>query len=331
MLDGTPTVPGDLVSVVVPGGLTEGKAIKIAFDAAVEPSATMLLVPGEAIGVEKIAPRGDAYVLALGDFLPAQNWVPIKTGSTAGTDWLASGNDKIEISVEKVERTRQAIVSTGPRSFEDIFGAPPAELNARPVEDGETFDPQNTLMVMPGDNVSANWPESAGARPEAFDFGDAAPRPAPLGGVSFSVAVVSTPNAKVVGNSTNPLSHIDTDELLQRDVVQNLLAEAGCGEGTDFQIEAGPERVTPDGGPETTTLLGHEGEIESYIGVLGSSAAGWGVGLHVVRADGDDHVIVVGLHRHPLGEPAQAMETLRESSALVEARKLVAETAAQLQ
>jgi len=331
MVDSTPSVAGRNVSLVTPGA-AEGKVeIKIAMRDDLDTA--MLIVPGEAIDVDEIAPNGEAYVLGVGEVLPAQNWVPNSGDGTASKDWLASGTniEKIEISVEKVERAKSVIVPTGPRSFEDIFGAEPSTFSARQVDDGETFDPADTLMVMPGDNVSRNWPESAGEPPESLDFRSALPRPAPMGGVSFGVAVLSTPNAKVQGNSVNPLSYVDTDDLLQRDAVQSLLKEAGFGEGTAFSIDVGPERVSPQDGPETATLLGNETEIESYVGVLGGDAEGWGVGLHVVRGDGEDHVIVVGLHRHPIGPVDGAIGVLRESDAIVEARKLVAETAAQLQ
>jgi len=332
MLDGAPSVAGRNVSLVTPGAADGNVEIKIAMRDHLDTA--MLIVPGEAIDIDEIAPSGEAYVLSLGDVLPTQSWIP-SGGGTAGSDWLARGGDvdvsELELVVEKVERARRVVVPTGPRRFEEIFGAEPSTFSARQVDNGETFDPANTLMVMPGDNVSSNWPESAGEPPESLDFRSALPRPAPMGGVSFGVAVLSTPNAKVQGNSVNPLSYVDTDDLLQRDAVQNVLKEAGFGEGTAFTVDIGPERISPQDGPSTATLLGNETEIESYVGVLGGDAEGWGVGLHVVRGDGNDHVIVVGLHRHPIGPVDGAIDVLRESNAIVEARKLVAETAAQLQ
>ena len=337
MFEGTPTVDARNVSLVAPGGSPDGKVeIKIAF--ATDIGGSMLLVPGEALGVEEIVPLGDAYVLDLASVLPAQNWVPDDDEDTvpsAGTAWLAGGGDvnveELELAVEKVERTRSVVVTTGPRSFADIFGVEPAALSARPVESGESFAPKDVLAVMPGDNVSANWPEDAQPLREQLSFADAVPRPAPMGGVSFGVAVLSTPNANVADNATNPLSYIDTDQLLERDAVQNLLAQIGFEESTSIRLEAGPERVRPSEGPQQATLLGTETDIESYIGVLGGGVEGWGIGVHLVRADTEDHVIVVGMHRHPLGSSAGAMDVLRESSELVEARRLVAETAAQLQ
>mgnify|MGYP000123809884 CR=1 FL=1 len=335
MLDGAPTVDARNVSLVTPGAADGKVEIKIAMREGLDDS--MVLVPGDAIDVDEIAPLGDAYVLDLRDVLPAQSWIPL-TGdggaATAGRDWLAREGDvnveELELAVEKIERARSVVVPTGPRRFEEIFGAEPSVFSARPVEDGETFEPADVLVVMPGDNVTSNWPADAPEQPADVDFRSALPRPAPMGGVSFGVAVLSTPNAKVSGNSANPLSYVDTDDLLRRDAVQNLLKEAGFGEGTAFTVEVGPERVSPQDGPSTATLLGNEADIESYVGILGGDAEGWGVGLHVVRGDGEDHVIVVGLHRHPIGPVDGAIDVLRESDTIVEARKLVAETAGQL-
>ena len=333
MLEGEPTVDGRQVSLVAAAGKNLGKVeIKIAARYGFDDS--LLLVPGTALDVDEIVPLGGAFVFPVGGVLPAENWVPVADDggtATAGGDWLARGTDieKIEISVEKVERVQRIVVPTGPRPFEDVFGAEPAAFSGRPVEDGEGFAPEDVLVVMPGDNVSSNWPAS-NEPPTELDVREARPRPAPMAGVSFGVAVLSTPNAEVLGNSANPLTEIDTEALLRDDAVGELLERAGFGEGTAIEVAVGPERVTPTEGPTTTTLVGTETEIESFVGILGGDAEGWGVGLHVVRGGSDDHVIVVGLHRHPLGPVDGGVEVLRESDAIVEARKLVAETAAQL-
>jgi hypothetical protein len=334
MLDGEPTVDGENVSLVAAACCAKVE-IKLAARHGFDES--MLLVPGEALGVETIVPLDEAFVLSLADCLPAQNWVPVTDGDgpiTAGGDWLARGSaiEKIELSVEKVERARRVIVPTGPRPFEEIFGADPSEVSARPVEDSERFDPEDVLMVMPGDNVSSNWPEDAGTPPAELDVREARPRPAPMGGVSFGVAVLSTPTAEVLGNAVNPLAAASTEALLEHDAVGRLLEQAGFGEGTAIEVVVGPERVTPQEGPPTATLLGTDTDIESFVGMLGGDAEGWGVGVHVVSGDGDgdDHLIVVGLHRHPLGPVDDGIDILRESDAIVEARKLVAETAAEL-
>lgn len=336
VFEGAPTAPGDLVSVVVPSGVA-GREIKITWDVSVPLSKTIVLVPGEAIDADELTVSSDASVgidrvVDLADLLPAQSWVPNGDGGSPGQGWLTTQAEieKIEIAVEKVERGRQALVSTGERPWSEVFGVAKADVSGRAPDPAETFDPTHSLVALTGDALAAAWPERVTEPPESFDFHGAAPRPAPMGGVSFGLAVLSTPSAKVAGKSANPLAHISTSDLFDRKETQNLLSQAGFGEDVSLELAAGPEQVTPTDGPATTTLLGTEADIESFVGILGGDAAGWGIGLHVVRADVEDNVIVVGLHRHAVGTGEGAMDRLRQDDAIVQARTLVAETARQL-
>ncbi|WP_276257961.1 DUF6517 family protein [Haloglomus litoreum] len=337
MFEGSPGADGGLVSLAVPGGAADGKVeIKIAAAMRSDPDGTMVLVPGEAIDADELVPARDGpvgvdRVVPVAEFLPDESWVPTDEGGGPGQRWLAPGKSlaKVEIKIAFTggEEPRKALVSTGQRTWAEVFGDddPPG----RPLEDGETFDPSSVLVAAPGDALVGAWPEGD-SPPERFEFRDTVPQPAPMGGVSFGVAVLSTPTAEVAGQSANPLADIEAETLLQREETQRLLQEAGFGEGTELELVEGPERVRPDEGPQTATLLDTETEIESFVGVLGGDAEGWGVGLHLVRADADDTVVVVGLHRHPIGPVEGALEVLTESGTLVEARRLLAETAAQL-
>lgn len=325
---GTPTVPGDLVSVVVPSG---GRNIKIEIS---KVEHTMVLVPGEALGDRPIELADDGgRVVGLSELLPDGSWTPTESDGGPGSGWLTSraATEKIEISVEKVERAKLAPVSTGSSGWGEAFGLEEAKLPGRDPEPDETFEPGRTLLALTGRALVESWPEDDPPVPSGrLDFGDAVPTPAPMGGVTFSMAVLSTPTASVAGKSANPLTEVDTTKLLRREEAKQLLTRAGISDVDGLAWAAGPEPVEPGEGPTTVTLLGTETEIESFVGVVEGDAGPWGVGVHFVRADADDHVIVVGVHRRAVGSADGTVAALREGNDLVEARKLLAETVRQL-
>lgn len=326
---GTPTVPGDMVSVVVPAG---SRAIKIAISTIEH---AMVLVPGEALGDGPItlAEGSGDRVVGITELLPDGSWTPTESGGGPSSDWLTSraAIEKVEISVEKVERAKSVHVSTGSSGWGEAFGLEKGELRGRDPDPDETFEPEQTLLVLTGEALLESWPDDGPPVPSGrLDFGDAVPTPAPMGGVSFSVAVLSTPTASVAGKSANPLTQVDTSDLLEREEAKRLLSRAGISDVDNLAWAAGPEPVDPGEGPETVTLLGTETDIESFVGVVEGESGPWGVGVHLARADDDDHVVVVGVHRRAVGSADGTVAALREGSDLVEARKLLAETVAQL-
>ncbi|MGM0590741.1 MAG: DUF6517 family protein [Halobacteriota archaeon] len=336
LFEGAPTAPGDLVSVVVPAGT---RSIKIESPSIEQ---TMILAPGEAFGEKPLEPAQGAAVgvdrvVGLNDLLPDQSWAPnaVKIGHLPGSGWLTerARHEKIEISVEKVERAKVAPVSTGSDAWGDAFGDVDADLPGRRLEPGEAFGPAETLVAMTGTALLEGWPDDGPPKswPKTLDFDDAVPAPAPMGGVTFGVGILSTPSASVGGESLNPLSRLATLDLLQQDEARKLLARAGITDVDEAEWTEGPDPISPADGPSTVTLLGTETEIESFVGVVTGDAGPWGVGVHVVRIDEDDHVIVAGVHRRVVGSAEDTMAALRQGDDVVEARKLLVETVGQLE
>lgn len=341
VVEGAPSVPGDLVSLLVPGGTSDEKVEREGV------KGSMALVPGEAFGDAAIAPArrggGDGEpafdrVVDLTALLPEGSWTPGRSedASGPGEGWLtpSAAAAGIEISVEKVERAGLAPVATGSGGWEGAFGSARAGASppGRPVRGDETFEPGRTLLAVTGDALLETWPDDVPMPPatDRLELGDAVPVPAPLGGVTFGVAVLSTPSVSVAGRSANPLVEVGTSELLRSEAARDLLVRAGITDAETISWRDGPERVDLDD-PSTATVLGTEAPFESFVGVVDGEAGPWGVGVHVVRADADDHVIVAGVHRRAVGSGGAIMAALREGRDLREARRLLAETAARLQ
>lgn len=339
VVEGAPSVPADLVSVVVPGGtrLEAGTTTR---------GEVMLIVPGPAIGDEAFAAAEGVSVennrvIDLREMLPAASWTAVASDDgdgAPGSSWLTqrATEEKIEISVEKVERAKAMWVPTGTEPWGVVFGLEDVAPPGRHTEDGETFDPERTMLALTHRALVETWPGDGppAAVEDGVDLEREVPVAAPLGGVTFGVGVLSTPQASVAGESVNPLADLETPDLLDRAVARRTLARAGVSDADVLEWTAGPRPTDPAGGPSTAVLLGQETAVESFVGVAAGESTPWGVGVHVARVDADDHVVVAGVHRRALGSAqpdADTMAALRGGADLVEARRLFVETVAELE
>jgi len=241
-------------------------------------------------------------------------------GAVAATPDPAGGGDAVESLV--AAETRVVLFGTG-ESPAESFG----ETDAfEPVEEGTALETENTVFVMPGDRVI---PDEAIPKADLFDAGVAAP----LSGATFTMSVLSTPDASVLGQSANPLVGLDTDALLEREETQRLLDRAGVTDADSIEWLAGPTRIDVDGG--NVSLLGEASAsgVESFAAVLSGAAGPWLVFAHVVRVTTDDHVVVLGLHRRAIGTPEGAgdLAALGETASVQYGRELVRQAVERLE
>lgn len=336
-LAGAPSVAGDGMSVVVPAG---ARSIKIDF---VAPSDLLVLVPGRSMdpgaGNDVVYDPGGgndvvdaAYATDATTFFPGGGRaIKIADMGEPTTEdvlaWLTPGSKPVgEFSMEDAT----VVAFTGEQSPADLFGDE-SESAFRRVEPGEAFQKGNTLFVMPGDRVIGKDEKSL--QPERlFDAGIAAP----LSGATFTMTVLSTPDASVLGQSANPLVDMDTDAILERDETQQLLKRAGVTDADAVKWLAGPVQIDA-GGSESVSVFGKEAEsgIETYGAVVSGADGPWQIVAHVVRVTTEDHVLVVGVHRRPVGTPnggeMDEPATLADTRAVENGRELMRAAVERLQ
>ena len=170
--------------------------------------------------------------------------------------------------------------------------------------------------------------------------------PAPTGGATFGLGVLSTPAAKIAGQSVNPVAGMSFEELLTSGQAFHLIGPNRLPKTDEVEWLTGPTPVAdvPDGtafvadSPDGTTILDQEADLKSFLGVVSGEDGPWGVGVHVARVEherdgGIDVVVAAGTHRWPVAS-ADAMDRLRDpdderftgilGSIIVEARTLTA-------
>lgn len=153
-----------------------------------------------------------------------------------------------------------------------------------PTPRGTVFNPEN------GTN-GAYYPLPAG---ELFNQGVA-----PTGGATYGMGVLSTPAAKVAGQSLNPIHGVDFGTLLTSDEARGLLREAGVTHAGDVEWLSGPEAVAV-GGQSPFTLLGEDAEQGTFVGVVSGEHGPWSVVANLARVVAEDLVVAVGIQRRPL-------------------------------
>jgi hypothetical protein len=337
-----PTVRGDDLTVVAPAGLRTG------FGKAMDKvgKAALIVGPGGSTdedAVEVAASRDDGgggvFVTEAKRFFPAgaAGTASDKTANFDKTasftpglgEWLDPGATAIKLEDPGLPEDSDVLLFTGEYTPEEIFGTPAEESPLTPVDAGATFETANTVFAAPAgvafDGGDATTPVRA-----VFDAGS----PAPLYGVTFGMGVLSTPDEQVAGESVSPLSGTDTLELLQREEAQTLLERAGVTDAEDVQWLAGPERVAIEDDLEVA-VFGESPDdpgLESFAGVVSGDEGPWRVGVHVVRATPDDHLVVAGTHRWPTLSAEDAGTVVEEPPvSMARARELLAEAAGRLE
>jgi hypothetical protein len=250
------------------------------------------------------------YMVPVRDFLPPErpDW-PFQETQTPFDDillqWVPGASGSGGVGGDGV-----AVIPTGERSFQDVFGRSPEAFDARRAE-GDLdayYEEGNMLLAVPGDVFTGGQSpftseefDREGDR--IFDEG----RPAPLGGATYGLGILSTPRAEVGGEAQNPFATEGLGTLLESEAAADMLRQSGLTDAANPRWLAGPEdvgeRFRPDA--EGVAYLGEEPELRTFAGVINSAddtPVNWDVGLHLARVQhGDDAVMAVGGHRTPSG------------------------------
>lgn len=215
---------------------------------------------------------------------------------------------------------------------------------AERVDSGQSVDTANTVFAGPGDLLFPSDVSDDHPRPVNFDVYDRGVA-LPLGGGTFALGALATPNAQVGGQSANPLVGMGTEQLLQQRPTREVLAQAGLTDAEAVEWLAGPRAIS-SGGEVSTTLLGTETAVERFLGVVSSEDGPFGVSVKTARVTPDDHVVAASVLRRPVGTAEGGMAAVEGSGwgmvsassgsedgqqLNVQAREFTAETMARLE
>jgi hypothetical protein len=315
-------MPGDNVTFVVPAGARRPDSERI------DTKDILVVVPGRAVetGDRGATAPANTFETDAESFFPGGRLLVKIEMKKPGDDdvraWFPGGGDAVEALVAaETSVVLFGSEESGPGSFGEETDA------FEPIEEGTALETANTVFVMPGDRVI---PDESLPKADLFDAGVAAP----LSGATFTMSVLSTPDASVLGQSANPLVGLDTDALLEREETQRLLDRAGVTDADSVEWLAGPTRIEGGGGGGgRISLLGEASDIESFAAVISGAAGPWLLFAHVVRVTTEDHVVVLGLHRRAIGTPEGAgdLAALGETESVQYGRELVRQAAERLE
>lgn len=310
---GDTRVGGDRVTLVVPERARQDGEVGLADLMAVHHAA--------ALGVDELTSRGgNNYLMDLERVLPDGRFLPGPSGYEPDERWVA-GHEGHWLPDDT--SSLRCLVCLGERSPESLFGV--EEMPGGRLEDGETVDTEDTLLFVPAPKESPAPDPGVMEPAEVFDAG----YPTPVGGQSYGLAVIATPNAEIAGESVNPLAHLGLGELLTSGRARDVLVDAGLTDADEVEWLRGPERFASDAGggdlrsaglcpgsacarppsqvtwlsSEDVTVLGEEVGVEVYGGVVSGVEGPWAVAVHAAKAAVDDVVIVAAVHRRPAGTP----------------------------
>jgi hypothetical protein len=287
-LENVSSISGGYVSVLAPTGVRRGDQA--------DPNDVLVFLNSKGFDTETVSVRdGNVFEASAGEVFPSRPWLGDGDGGLT-TTWL---NGDVDGAFDK---STPLLLATGDRSLEEVFGEQARATGNNPFDTGNNpFDTGNNpfLVVAPGNVVFGDGSSHVRDVERLLD----ASRPAPLGGGTFGLGVLSTPNASVAGQSANPLVDVETKELLQREEAREMLKRAGVTDADEVEWLAGPKVAYREGkDPDfVTELLGSETAIESFTGVVSGREGPWWTGVHVARSSADDHVIAAGVQRAPLG------------------------------
>jgi hypothetical protein len=302
-VDSSSFLPGDSVGLVVPGGARDGESV--------DPTRTLALIPSttwvDRHGPMRVPDRHGPMRI------PSTNWMPDRHGplkeEIPPSLWIPSTN-----WVPEDPGSIGVVVETGEQSLEEVVGVSAEAVDAEPVESGAEFDPESTMIAhRPG----RTWADRHGPMRAETVFG--AGFPAPLGGATFGIGVLSTPTAEVGGEVQNPFASEDLETLLGGSRAKSLLRQAGLDRAEEVEWLAGPMEVTEeavtealgDDGAEVAdtwpelgslSVLETDAEARSFAGVVDGGEGPTAVGLHVARVRSDGNTVIAAVvHRTPAG------------------------------
>lgn len=289
-VEGDATVSGDEVILIIPE--------RARHDGEVRFEEVTALHHAEALGTDELTSRGgNNYLVEARQVIPDRGFDPRK-----GSDWTpderwVAGHEGHWLPDDPT--SLRCLVCLGERSPEAVFGV--KEMPGDRIEDGETIETADTLVFLPAPKEYPN-PDNWSQDPtEVFDAG----YPTPMGGHSYGLGVIATPNAEVLGESVNPVAQVGLEDLLTGDVARDFLGQVGFTDAEEVEWLRGPERIPGQawGTDDATSVLGEEVEVRSFGGILDSTRGPWAVAVHAGKATGDDVVIPLAFQRRPVGTP----------------------------
>ncbi|AZH24787.1 DUF6517 family protein [Haloplanus aerogenes] len=293
-LEGFGPVPGEQVSILAPAGIRG--------DGEVDPGDLLVLVPGSGSRSDEISVNeGSFYEGPVSSFFPYRTWLHQDTPFEPSERWWPKRYD----SSSMYEGEGKVLLAVGDQEPAEVFSAAdtgnnPFDTGNNPFNTGNNpFDTGNNpfLVGISGNRFVAITLGQPFVPAELFDAG----QPAPLGGATFGMGVLSTPNASVAGESANPLVGVETKALLQREETRRMLRRAGVTDADEVEWISGPTAVSDIQGEIEITLLEEKTQLESFQGVVSGENGPWWVAVHVARVTVDDYVVAAGVQRAPLG------------------------------
>jgi phage tail-like protein len=327
--DSTPTIDSDGVTLLVPEAVRsdagEGETALWFLSGPETGREEPLRIPDDA--------EGRMYWVAGEEFFHERGWMG---GSATDSDESAEGSVPGWRSARS--GNRRVLVITDGNAPEEQFGlagdTDERTIGFEPAVAGEAVPLASTMFVVVGRPTPTDGENGIQVDGTGVDSSDAlldAGRPAPLAGISYSLATLSTPDASVAGQSANPIVRMDTTELLQHDVAREVLRRAGVTDAESVEWLTAPRPTGGSSEAETSTLLGTETSLESFEGVVSGRNGPWLVGIHVARVTDRDHVVAAGVHRHPRGTAGGIQEITGWPSLISQGRGLTKETLERLE
>lgn len=288
-LESEPSVPAEQVSLVVPGSRRapgfDGHPV----------TGSDAIVLGSGLGGEgpPESVRGLNWLVDLQDLLPGAYWGPTDDPWTLAKRWLHVDNPYGARSGGDSDNTK-VVLALGDLSPEDVFGVPPSEMPGERIESGNSLDGINPMIFgMPAGLLNPPFTPLE----QVFEVGV----PAPLGGQSFGLGVLSTPTAEVADQSANPLAGMPFTDILTDERTRGLLDQAGLTDAASFEWSTGPKPVTAGRASTAVKLLDQEPELKSFAGTSPGEHGPWWVGVHMARVEHEgDIVIAAAGHRAPI-------------------------------
>lgn len=253
-VEGDTPVPGDRITLVVPE--------RARHDGEVRLGEVMALHHAEALGVGALTGRGgNNYLVDARQVLPDREFHPAGSSDWRPDERWVAGHEGHWLP-DDPSRLR-CLVCLGERSPADVFGV--EEMPGRRLDEGETVGTEDTLLLSPApkENPVPDW--GSGEPREIFDAG----YPTPVGGPTYVLGVVATPNAEVGGTSVNPLARTSGAELLTSDLARSLLADAGLTDADEVEWLVGPTTLEASG-----TDDGANSPVEWLAGLTTLGASG---------------------------------------------------------
>lgn len=286
--EGEPTVDGGQVSVVAP------EQLRSQDESMPDGPAGGPLVLTSGIDEEAVSDIGIEYVVDMEAFLPSKRWEHMDYPWTPSKRWLHVDNPYGSAPAETT-----VLVALGGAAPEEVFGVSAEEMPGRQVDSGAEADTGNNPFLVAAPGSVALHDDAPFRKADVFGGGV----PAPMGGATFGLGVLSTPAAEVGGQAVNPLAGLGFTELLASEQARGMLKDAGVTDAEEVEWLTGPSPAedSPDG---TTVMLDTETELRSFTGVVSGQNGPWGVGVHAGRVEHEGNVVITAAtHRWPATSP----------------------------